>query len=80
MLKLRTPLPVSRHSSPIIRPLLVLMCPLIYHRLNREYMAWLHDPGGLVGRVVRNRGVAVEEFSDAVAAEGFVDGEGGCEV
>jgi len=77
MLKLRTPLTILCNSSPLIRPLLVLVRALVYHRLNREDVAWFHCAGDFVGGVVWDGGVSVEEFAYAVAAEGFIYREGG---
>mmetsp|Transcript_3660 Transcript_3660/g.9514 ORF Transcript_3660/g.9514 Transcript_3660/m.9514 type:complete len:337 (+) Transcript_3660:34-1044(+) len=73
VLELRRRLAVRRDRRPPVRPQPVSPRAHVDHRLDGEAVACLHQPLGLVARVVRDRGRLVEGLADAVAAVRAVD-------
>lgn len=73
MLKLRSPLPVSRHTRPVIRPRLIPVSTQRDHGLDGEAHARLRLAHRLVLCVMRNVRRAMEELIDPVTAVSLDD-------
>ena len=67
VLELGTPLAILRAAGPSIRPRHIMPRAEINHGLDGEHMAWLHHPGALIVRVVRDGWSGVKEWTNAVA-------------
>ncbi len=67
MFKLSRPLAISSNCSPVIGPSDIFMDSCVYHGLDSEDMAWLHEPSGLVAGVVRHVWCTMEEGADSMS-------------
>lgn len=72
VLKLGRPLPVRSDGCPVVRPGDVFVHSCVYHGLNGEHVARLHEPGGFVVRVVRHIGGHMKLLPDPVPAVGLI--------